>query len=80
MVRKGIYRIINQSTGKSYIGQSINLRKRKIQHFSNLKCGKHENDYLQKGYNKYGLDAFTFSILEYTENLTQVEMNNREMY
>ncbi|MFK4997827.1 GIY-YIG nuclease family protein [Bacillus sp. N9] len=45
---QSIYRIINVTTGKSYIGQTINPVKRKRQHFSNLKCGRHENDYLQK--------------------------------
>ncbi len=80
MIKKGIYRIINQTTGKSYVGQSVNIRKRKIQHFSNLKCGKHENDYLQKSFNKYGREAFDFEVLEDTKNLTQDTINNREQY
>lgn len=75
-----IYRIINIATGKSYIGQSANTLKRKIQHFSNLACGRHENDYLQKSYNKYGLSFFKFEIIEDAENLSFEELNDREIF
>jgi len=78
MAMKAIYRLINLTTGKSYVGQSVNVIKRRLQHFSNLKCGRHENDYLQKSYNKYGQSSFIFEILEEIDGLTQEEVNNRE--
>ena len=32
-----------------------------------LDKGKHDNEYLQKSYNKYGKDSFIFEIVEYCE-------------
>lgn len=39
----GIYIITNKRTKKSYVGQSGNVYRRRKQHFSALKSGKHEN-------------------------------------
>lgn len=39
----GIYCIINLKTKKTYVGQSNNVYRRRKQHFSALKAGKHEN-------------------------------------
>lgn len=60
----GIYMIENQINGMRYIGQSDNIPKRWTQHRSNLRGNRHENDHLQKAFNKYGEDAFTFQVLE----------------
>jgi group I intron endonuclease len=71
----GIYKIENIITGDFYIGQSINLKKRKYQHFYELKRNKHYNKYLQYSYNKYENKNFEFSILLYCDanNLTFYE-------
>lgn len=58
----GIYQIRNVITGDIYIGQSINLAKRKYNHFYKLKLGKH-NPILQNSYNKHGTDNFVFEVL-----------------
>lgn len=60
----GIYIIKNNVNNKVYIGQSIQLKTREGKHKSYLKHNKHENDYLQRSYNKYGVEAFSFEILE----------------
>lgn len=63
----GIYQIACLPTGKTYIGQSINIAHRFEQHKSDLRLGRHGNRYLQAAWLKYGEEAFTLSILEETE-------------
>lgn len=66
--RSGIYQIKNLVNGKLYIGQSIDLHKRKLGHFALLKNDKHANCHLQSSYNKYGKQNFIFEILLYCEH------------
>lgn len=77
---KGIYLILNIHTGKYYVGQTVNLEKREKCHFCALKSNRHENDHLQKSFNKYGIDVFDFSILEQDENFSQEELNLLEEF
>ena len=60
----GIYCIENLTTEKKYIGQSHNIYNRWGKHQSELNNNIHDNDYLQKAWNKYGEDDFIFYILE----------------
>lgn len=60
----GVYKITCATNGKIYIGSALNLRRRKASHFRQLHKNKHENLYLQRAFNKYGEDAFTFEVLE----------------
>lgn len=60
----GIYKIQSKTTGKIYIGESLNIKKRKIRHFTDLRQGRHTNLYLQRHVNKYGIDDITFDIIE----------------
>jgi group I intron endonuclease len=60
----GIYGIKNTITGKMYIGKSVNLYKRRYEHFYKLKKNIHHSDYLQNSFNKYGKDYFIFGIIE----------------
>lgn len=66
-MRCGIYQIKNNISGKKYIGQSSDLKGRKKEHRYKLKNNKHENPHLQKAFYKYGMDAFTFSVLLYCD-------------
>lgn len=59
-----IYQIKNKETGKIYIGSTKDIRKRWSQHKSKLRRGCHSNSYLQNAWNKYGEDAFEFSVLK----------------
>ena len=59
----GIYKIENKVTDKVYIGKSVNIEKRWIQHRCHLNNNVHANDYLQKAWNKYGENGFNFSVL-----------------
>lgn len=63
----GIY-IIQHDTGvKCYVGSATDLRRRRGEHLRALKRNDHENEHLQRAWNKYGIDAFTFSIVETCE-------------
>jgi len=75
MKKSGIYCIENLKNGKKYIGQSVDLEKRKYEHFRMLKGNNHDNRHLQNAYNKYGEKVFKFRILLYCESfeLTRYE-------
>jgi group I intron endonuclease len=60
----GIYRITCTITGLIYVGSAVNLRRRWITHCSDLRRNKHGNPKLQRAFNKYGSDAFSFEVLE----------------
>lgn len=75
--RSGIYKIFHIESGKVYIGSAKNLRVRKNSHHSTLNKNKHENSYLQNAWNKYGVSAFEFHIIEYCD---LNDLNSREQY
>lgn len=60
-----IYKIENKVNGKVYIGQTIaGFKKRIGEHVSALRHNRHNNDYLQRAWNKHGEENFSYSILE----------------
>lgn len=66
----GIYRIMVYNYDMSYIGVSVNVRKRLLDHFNNLKNRKHPNNILQDVYiiSKWGfIPHLEFEILEVVE-------------
>ena len=60
----GIYKIINKTNGKYYVGSSVNLSQRIYSHRSALNNSRHYNEHLQKAWNKYGKENFEFLIIE----------------
>lgn len=61
-----IYRIINNLNGKSYIGSTKNTKNRFEQHIDSSKYSysKSYNYPLQRAFRKYGIENFTFKVLE----------------
>lgn len=59
-----VYRIQNTVTRDCYVGSSINLERRWTVHRSELRCGSHPNQRLQRAYKKYGAESFVYDILE----------------
>lgn len=74
----GIYKITCTISGKFYIGSAVNLYTRHYDHFSTLRRSKHKNIYLQRAYDKYGKDAFTFEVLELVPDRKM--LTTREQY
>ena len=67
---KGIYIIKNKLTDECYIGQSKNIQQRWASHRRNLKDGKYS---LYSDMRFYGIENFSFEILEETNNLDERE-------
>lgn len=68
----GIYKITNKINGKVYIGQSKDIKKR----FENHRCMNGSNP-MYEDMRKYGLENFTFEVLEECEEDKLLE---RELY
>lgn len=77
----GIYFIYNKINGKAYIGSSKQIHKRIREHFGELQRNVHDNPYLQKAYNKYGMESFEFGVLEETsiEDRLKIEQEYLDM-
>ena len=73
----GIYKLTDQITGQSYIGQSVDVRERIRTHIKTaLTYGKASNK-LYQAMQKDGLYNFTFEILE---EVPRSDLNDREAY
>lgn len=75
MKNSGVYAIKNTITNKVYVGSSKNMTKRKANHFSLLRHNKHYNAHLQSSFNKYGIEAFEWIVLEMCGDLAEKEKN-----
>ena len=79
----GIYKIENLLNHHVYIGQSVNIKERWQEHCRNGLADKNASDKIWYNYpiycaiRKYGLENFTFTILEET---SLEELNERERY
>lgn len=74
--KSGIYLITNTVNNKVYVGQSINLWTRVNEgYLQKLDKNKSHNKHLQRAWDKYGKESFTFEVLEYV-NFN--ELNERE--
>ena len=78
--KAGIYSIVNVNNGHTYIGQAKDIGKRWKGHKDALQQNKHSNSYLQHAYNKYGKSVFTFAVIEYIDEPTKYNLDQREQY
>lgn len=62
----GIYKITNKINGNSYIGLSVDIKRRWKAHFQRYKdsSNKEYEKVLYKAFRKYGIENFDFSIIE----------------
>lgn len=72
-----IYKIENLVNHKIYIGLTNNIARRKSRHFTDLRCQRHDNQFLQKEFNIFGEENFSFSI-EYQGDITEKEIGDKE--
>lgn len=73
----GVYKIVNLKNNKIYIGSSVNVYERWIAHKYHLRLGIHTNIYLQRTYNKYGIESLQFDIIE---ECGKEKLTEREQY
>lgn len=72
-----IYKIECLSNGKVYIGQTKNKRKRWDEHKYDLRRGIHHSTHLQRAWNKFGEENFTFTVIEECQ---QEKADEKEVY
>jgi group I intron endonuclease len=61
---KGIYTIRHIETDRCYVGSSVNIARRWVEHRRLIRAGKHPAKHMLNAFQKYGSDAFAFEILE----------------
>jgi group I intron endonuclease len=71
IVLPSVYELRNILNGKRYVGSSVHSHARWNRHIRELTLQKHSNPKLQNAWNKYGPDAFVFTILERPEDITE---------
>lgn len=77
---KGIYKITNKINGKAYIGKSSNIEKRWQYHLNNYTSNREYNKTLYKAFRKYGINNFSFEVLEELSDKYDEQANEREQY
>lgn len=73
-----IYRIACTVTGKCYVGQTCDKRRRYSSHFSGLRKGNHPNKRLQDAYDYYGRDSFIWEVIQ--DGISHERVNDCETY
>lgn len=72
-----IYKIENIQNNKKYIGLTNNIARRRARHFTDLRCNRHDNSFLQKEFNIFGEENFKFNI-EFQGDVTEEEIELKE--
>lgn len=74
-----IYKIENLQNHKKYIGLTNNISRRRSRHFTDLKCNRHDNSFLQKEYNIYGKENFSFEVV-FSGDVNYETISEKERY
>lgn len=75
---QGIYIIKNKITNQVYVGQSVDLKKRKVRHLKNLRDGNYkEFNKLYPAMKSYGIEDFEFVLIEKCD---KEKLSERELY
>ena len=72
-----IYKIENLQNHKIYIGLTNNIARRRSRHFTDLRGHRHDNSFLQKEFDIFGEDNFSFNI-EFQGNVSIEEISIKE--
>lgn len=78
----GIYAFYSKTSGFRYIGQSVNLERRKKDHLRELTKNSHSAKHFQNIFNKYGQENIEYCVLEYCDpsNLTLNEQKWMDVF
>lgn len=77
MKKIGIYAFVNLIDGSRYVGQSKDIDKRKSDHLSMLRRGRHSNARFQRAFSRDGESSFAFIVLCLCKS---DELNDAEQY
>lgn len=69
----GIYKITNTVNGKVYVGSAANIKQRFNTHKNRLIKQNHHSVKLQRAWDKYGAESFSFDIIEECEEAVLLE-------
>lgn len=76
----GIYKIVNKTNEKYYVGSSKDIIKRLTTHITDLSKNLHHNDYLQRSWNKEGEIVFEFYVIELIKPERELLLNVEQKY
>ena len=76
----GIYKIVNTVNGHMYVGSATNIKVRWRKHKSDLKRSNHHSQKLQRAWNKYGEEAFEFSVIEECEPIKEIILGREQFW
>ena len=78
--KPGIY-LLTIADKHTYVGSAVNLKCRLLRHRADLLRNNHDNQYLQRCFNKYGYESLKWSILEVCDsNIAYKELLVKEKY
>lgn len=69
-----VYKLTNVLTGSEYIGATARYKERKLEHLSLLRRGAHSNINVQKDFDFFGEEVFSFSVVARFEGLDKMFM------
>ena len=72
-----IYKIENLLNHKKYIGLTNNIARRRARHYTDLRCHRHDNSFLQKEFIRDGENNFSFEII-FEGDITAEEIGLKE--
>lgn len=75
-----VYKIVNLTNNKIYVGSAIKFKFRWNKHLSELNQNRHHSPHLQYAWNLYGETNFIVEILEVIENATKEILLKREQF
>jgi len=70
MAQMGIYLITQQTTGRQYVGSSVDIAKRFEDHKRRARRGNHHSGLFQQDWDAYGVDTLQCEVLELVEPVT----------
>lgn len=77
---QGIYKISCSQEDKVYIGSSVNITRRWVEHRRDLNKGTHHCCNLQEAWDAYGDESFMFETVELCENIVLAEQQWLDKY
>ncbi len=76
--RRGVYAIIHRDSGRAYVGSSVHVRARLLQHLKHLQRGTSPHPGILTAWREFGSAAFDFTLIE--EVAADASLFDREQF